>query len=247
MKTKLHTALRQLRTLTGQTQAEFAEMIGASKDTVVSWDVGRNKLSRAFARRIAIATGVDEESLLRGGPLMASGHPAESAPFTAETFARHRSTTWGRSDEAAARHHLAHCADALGLLFRAAARPAEGRDRKQLPALLAAFQQWCEEAATDFGLREGIEAQLMERTFKIGREDTYGSLRRLAKEAPAQAEALGFQDDPSKPDDEKIFIGAEARPDWTPGACMKGEIPGRTVIVRWLGRRPGYGKARKEA
>ena len=36
----------------------------------------------------------------------------------AETFARHRKTFWGRSDETAARQHLEYGADALGLLFR---------------------------------------------------------------------------------------------------------------------------------
>ena len=48
-------------------------------------------------------------------------------PFTAETFAEHRQSYWGRSDEAAARNHYGHCADALQLLFVAAARTGGGK------------------------------------------------------------------------------------------------------------------------
>ena len=66
MKTKLNQTLWELRRILGLTQAEFATMIGASKDTVASWDAGRNRLSLAFARRIAFATGVDEGSLPEG-------------------------------------------------------------------------------------------------------------------------------------------------------------------------------------
>ena len=64
-KTKVNQSLWELRRVLGLTQGEFAAMIGASKDTVASWDAGRNRLSRSFARRIAFATGVDEESLYR--------------------------------------------------------------------------------------------------------------------------------------------------------------------------------------
>ncbi len=51
------------------------------------------------------------------------------------------------------------------------------------------------------------------------------------KEAPAVYEALGFKDDPSKRDDEELFVGREAVPEWTPGRCMRGPIPGRTRIL----------------
>ena len=62
--------MKELRKIIGRTQGEFAAMIGASKDAVASWETGRNKLSRQFARRIAFATGVEEGALVRGsGPL----------------------------------------------------------------------------------------------------------------------------------------------------------------------------------
>ena len=38
MKTTPNETLRELRRMLGQTQGEFAAMIGASKDTVVSWE-----------------------------------------------------------------------------------------------------------------------------------------------------------------------------------------------------------------
>ena len=59
-------AVRALRKIIGLTQAEFAVMIGASKDAVVSWEIGRNELSATFARRIALVTGVDGRTLRLG-------------------------------------------------------------------------------------------------------------------------------------------------------------------------------------
>jgi DNA-binding transcriptional regulator YiaG len=43
---------RALREVLGQTQAAFSATIGASKDTVASWETGRNELSATLARRI---------------------------------------------------------------------------------------------------------------------------------------------------------------------------------------------------
>jgi transcriptional regulator with XRE-family HTH domain len=57
---KPNEALRELRQIIGRTQGEFAAMIGASKDAVASWEIGRNQLSPPFARRIALAMGVEE-------------------------------------------------------------------------------------------------------------------------------------------------------------------------------------------
>ena len=53
-------AVRALRKIIGLTQAEFAVIMGVSKDAVVSWEIGRNELSATYARRIALVTGVDE-------------------------------------------------------------------------------------------------------------------------------------------------------------------------------------------
>jgi DNA-binding XRE family transcriptional regulator len=231
MSTKAGEAIRELRNIIGHTQGEFAVMIGASKDTVASWEVGRNKLSRSFARRIAFATGVEEEALWRGRvPLTAPDPLTSRRPFTAETFAQHRSSNWGRSDEAAARHHLTHCADALRILFLAAARPSRDQDRQQLPALLESFRQWCEQMREDFRLDEGIEAQLEERKFKLGQTRTYGEWRAMHRKSPAAMEAAGFKDNPTKRDDEELFLGSEAVPAWEPGGSLRGPRPARTRL-----------------
>jgi transcriptional regulator with XRE-family HTH domain len=232
MRMKPNQAIRELRKITNQTQGEFAAMIGVSKDAVASWEIGRSNLSRSYARRIAFATGADEAALLRRrSPLTVPGPLGGRQPFTGETFAQHRKSNWGRSDEAAVRHHLKHCVDALRLLFLAAATPAGSRRRQQLPALLESFSQWCEQAREDFHLEKHIETQLQQRKFKIGQTQPYGRWRQWQREAPAVFKAVGFKDDPSKGDNEKLFIGREAVPDWTPGACMKGPIPGRTRLL----------------
>jgi transcriptional regulator with XRE-family HTH domain len=59
---KPNQAIRELRKITGQTQGEFAAMIGAAKDVLASWEIGRSNLSRSLARRIAFAIGADPGS-----------------------------------------------------------------------------------------------------------------------------------------------------------------------------------------
>jgi hypothetical protein len=98
--------------------------------------------------------------------------------------------------------------------------------------LLESFRQWCEQARVDFELEAGLEAQLQQRPFMIGRVQTYRFWRSLQKDSPIRAKAAGFQDDPTRGDDEEVLVAAEAIPAWTPGACMKGPIPGRTRILR---------------
>ena len=228
MKTKANEAIRELRRVIGQTQGEFASMIGASKDTVVSWENGRNKLSAQFARRIRFATGVDEGPLLRGrGPLTCyipfRGHP----PFTPDTFDRHRTTYWGRSDEGAARYHLANCADALGLLLVAASRPQRGRSYR-LPGVLDSFIQWCERTREDFQLGRQIDELLAQRKSKLALNHTYRQWRRRQKEDPAMCRVMGFKDDARKSDSEYLRLETDTLPVWRPGYPMRG---GRTGQV----------------
>jgi len=53
---KPNRAVQELRGRVGPTQGEFAAMIGASKDTAVSWENGRNKLSDG--NHAAVAAGI---------------------------------------------------------------------------------------------------------------------------------------------------------------------------------------------
>ena len=204
-------------------------MIGASKDAVASWEIGRNKLSPAFARRIAFATGVRGEGLLRGrGPLTCYEPFAGRGPFTAGAFARYRKSYWGRSDEEAARQHLRHCADALGLLLLAAARPGGGKVRHRLPGVLDSFLQWCERTREEFKLDGQIQEQLAQRQEKLAVRHTYGEWRRMGREDPAVCRMMGFKDDPRKSDQEELRLEAETVPLWRPGHSMRGpREPGR--------------------
>jgi transcriptional regulator with XRE-family HTH domain len=168
MKTKKGRAIRELRDIINLTQGEFAAIIGASKDTVASWEVGRNKLSRQFARRIALATGVEAEDLMRGRSRLMTYVPmAGRLPLTKETFQQHRQSYWGATDEAAARRHLKNGADALGLILLAAAGGPDGKGAKCLPAVLESFIEWCEQTREDFQLEAAIDQLLAERKGEV--------------------------------------------------------------------------------
>ncbi len=221
MKTKPNEALRELRGILGQTQSEFAAMIGVTRDGVASWELGRSGLSRKFARRIALATGAEETALRKGrGPVttyvLGKGH----VPFTAETFAEHRNSYWGRTDEAAARSHYRNGADALELLFLAAARPSDGKGACRLPAVVDSFVAWCRETAEDFQLETSIRELLAHRKFEQPLTHPYGEWRRMAKEDPTVCRMWGFKDDPKKGEGESLTLVAELAPVWRPGYSM---------------------------
>jgi DNA-binding XRE family transcriptional regulator len=222
MKTKPNQAVRQVRGILDQTQAEFAAMIGVTRDAVVSWELGRNKLSRKFARRIALATGVDEKVLLRGRGPVTVYHPfAKDRLFTVERYREHRQTYWGRTDETAARHHYCNCADALELLLVAAARSGKGKESCQLPAVVDSFVAWCRETTEDFGLDEQILKQLDQRKNTVPLTKSYAEWRRMAKEQPGVCRIWRFQDDPRKSDAESLRLEAEMSPVWKPGYDMR--------------------------
>ena len=222
MKTRPNRAIRELRNIIGRTQGEFAAMIGASKDAVASWETGRNRLSEPFARRMALATGVDAKGLLRGrGPLTCYVPFSGQQPFSKAAFDQYRESYWGRSDEAAARQHLRNCADALGLIFAAAARP-RGKVRHRLPGVVDSFIQWCERAREDFQLGEEIEEQLGQRKAKLVLNHTYRQWRAMQKDDPTMCRMMGFKDDPRKSDSENVRLEAETIPIWRPGHPMRG-------------------------
>ncbi len=222
MKTKTGRAIRELRGIIHLTQGEFAAIIGASKDTVASWEVGRNKLSQSMARRIALATGVDGDDLLAGrSPLRISPTVPERKPYTAEAFAAHRRSYWGETGSAAARKHLSNASDALGLLLHAAASPDKDRPAC-LPAVMQSFIQWCDQTREDFQLDGGIQAQLEERKSRIELNKKYRQWRANEKEDPEMCRTMGFKDNPKKGDDEYLKLSVEIVPVWRPGYSMRG-------------------------
>ncbi|HWW01831.1 MAG TPA: helix-turn-helix transcriptional regulator [Candidatus Acidoferrum sp.] len=222
MKIEPHGGVKALRKIIGRTQAEFAALIGASKDTVVSWETGRNKLSAAFARRIELATGVHGRYLLLGISVPMTGDAlGEPRCYTRKDYEQHRATEWGRSDQEAAQRHLERCVDALELLFRAAAKPGGGKLRGRLPGLMDSFIQWCEGVRKDFKLEREIDEQLEQRRFKAGMTQSYGEWRAMARRDPEALKAVGFKDDRRKRDKDRLRLELELAPDWAPGRSMR--------------------------
>jgi len=221
MKTMTSENIRQLRRILGQTQGEFAVTIGASKDTVASWETGRNRLSAGMARRIALATGADERTLLKpGAGIMTPDLPRR--PFTRAEFERHRKSFWGGNSEQQIRRHVHRCGDALELLFRAAAGRGDNAGESRLVGVLGSFIQWCNETRRDFRLEKGIGAQLGERRAKVELNQSYAQWREMAKTNPALARKFGFRDNRMKGDQEALKRSLETIPVWMPGHNMRG-------------------------
>lgn len=57
--------ITSIRKRLGHTQTEFGKIIGASRDTVASWETGRNPISKKFATRIAFVSGKLPNELAR--------------------------------------------------------------------------------------------------------------------------------------------------------------------------------------
>jgi transcriptional regulator with XRE-family HTH domain len=223
-KKKLKNRIRELRTILGRTQGEFAVMIGASKDAVVSWELGRNALSESFARRIAFATGVEAESLLRSkGPLTCRGYAGHRVPLTKDTYTDRLKRRVGRSDEEIAREHARNCQDALELLLVAGAKAGNIRTRNRLPALVESFAQWCERTREDFQLDKAIEEQLSKQEGKLRLTHPYREWRRMQREDPAVCRVMKFRDDPAKADGESLTLETVVVPIWRPGYPMRGK------------------------
>ena len=214
--------MKELRKVIGITQRELAAMIGASKDTVASWEIGRNRVSAGMARRIALATGVDERSLLKGSRPMLTYHPARR-PFTLEEFERHQKLFWGGSAEESVRRHLPRCTDALELLLRAAAQAGEGGIPARMAGVLDSFIQWCQQTRKDFRLEKEIDAQLEERKATLELNKSYARWREMAKTDPEMARRMGFKDDPKRDGKETLRLSMETVPVWMPGQSMRGE------------------------
>ena len=219
-------AVRALRKIIGLTQAEFAVIIGVSKDAVVSWEIGRNELSATYARRIALVTGVDGR-VLRLGVSVPISQDADAHVYTKEDFERHQRTEWSDTEEAQG-ERLARCQDTLELLFRAAARAGGNPPRQRLPGLMDSFMQWCESARGDFKLGPAIEEQLARRRFRAGMTQEYRDWRAMARGNPEGLKAAGFKDDPSRGDREELRLELELVPGWAPGRSMK---PPRPAIM----------------
>jgi transcriptional regulator with XRE-family HTH domain len=222
MNTKTNTTIRELRRILGLTQGKFAVLIGASKDTIASWETGRNPLSPPLARRIALMTGVDERSLLRPEGGLMTKHEYPPKRYTVEEFKHYRKRFWGQSAEESVRRQWRPCADTLELVFMAAATANAETEPTRLAGVVDSFIQWCQQTREDFGLGPAIEAELAKRKGTLELTHSYGQWREMAKQDPAMARMMSFKDNPKRRNEENLSLKMETVPEWMPGTSMRG-------------------------
>ena len=191
MKKKPNKTVAKLRKLIGKTQEQFAVMLGVSKDTIVSVENGRNRLTPGLASRIHVATGASPSSLLANtGVLMVAdhyGHERGTSEYTKGSFEKWRKDVFGPNpDDPASRKRAAQfffdmMKGRLEVLLMAASRPGlKGKDR--FPAVLQSLEQWINYVYEDFELAKEVEEVLREETaFPVTSNLSVGFLRDAMK------------------------------------------------------------------
>jgi transcriptional regulator with XRE-family HTH domain len=157
MKTKANRAVRYLRETLGQTQAQFASMLGVAKITVTCWETGRNRLEPRVAYKINAATGAEIDDLLE------SKVPVrfyDGSPYSADSLRIWRANCGDYTRAAAAMAKTA--SEDLSALFQAGARPGRLGNKYRLPAIFESFMNWIQDAAKDFDLNPQVDALIKE-------------------------------------------------------------------------------------
>jgi transcriptional regulator with XRE-family HTH domain len=177
MQTEPNRTVTQLRKIIKKTQEQFALMLGVSKDTIVSVENGRNRLTPRLAKRIHIATGALPDSLLENkGNLLARAYELHgpAVPYTKGYFDQWRRISVGSLDDnQATRDRSAErmfdlTKDRIEVLLVAATRSGlSGRDR--FPAVLQSLDEWIDTVYHDFGLAAEVDAVIRERTYEKGK------------------------------------------------------------------------------
>lgn len=155
-------ALRRLRNILGQTQRQFAEMIGVSLQLVKLIEQGRHRVGERLNRKILVATGATlGGSSLRFDSLKGDWKPFKNgavlsakglAPYTIDVFHQHQ-RHFGAGDEGAVEDRLSEMLPELRALLKAAAAKSKKRGVKhRLPGLVLDFYEWIEEAAVRYNL-----------------------------------------------------------------------------------------------
>ena len=211
MKTRKNQAIRKLREILKITQSQMAEMIGASKSAVVSWENGRKKLSARMAQRLLFATGAHPGYLLRGR--LRSFFFGE-APYTRASYEKNLGIKQASSVE----EYLEVGTDSLFLIYKAASMP-KNKDQTRLFPVAESFEQWLEDTANEFGLKPAIQSILKKRTFTDSLTLTYDEWR--TGTTKAIKEQFGFKDDKTKRGTEKLHLEVTVHPVWAPGADMR--------------------------
>jgi transcriptional regulator with XRE-family HTH domain len=146
--------LKALRKCIERSQSEFAAMLGVSRDTIISWENGRNRLTPEKALLIHLSTGARSAELLEGKGKILNEN---GQPYSACDFKRWHETYLDAPDEKKARYFHAQASNTLFLLFMAAAKPGAGKLKSRLPGLWTSFFQWADQVRENFKLKAQIE------------------------------------------------------------------------------------------
>lgn len=154
---KPNVSVKNLRSILGQTQAQFADFIGVSLDLIKSIECGRKPLSPAVAQRIQFSTGARTPGLLAGnGEILDRAHK----PYTRDSYDSWTKILVGESSEEVARGQFDQVKGWIELLFLASAR----HHKNRLPAVWMSLVEWLDHAREDFGLGPEITALLKKRS-----------------------------------------------------------------------------------
>lgn len=202
--------IAELRHFTGTSQARFAAMLGVSKDTIISVENGRNRLSASLARRLRFATGVNNLELLEGtGKLLDyTGNSYTSKSFTKwlAKFPELKGTKAERDTLALA--SLDFLKGWMELIFVAATRSGTG-GLNRFPNVFRSLEEWMVTTCAEFKLGNEIASVLEE----WGQKPKGLTVSVKALRADKQfAKRMGFKDS-------KRYRNSDAIPspyDWLP-------------------------------
>jgi transcriptional regulator with XRE-family HTH domain len=221
MKKEPNKTVAKLRKLIGKTQEQFAVMLGVSKDTIVSVENGRNRLTPGLAYRIHVATGVNQLNLLENTGILMTGdqdtYGRGISEYTRECFEKWRKDVFDAGDDPAGRKKTAqyffdHLKERIEVLLIAATRPGmKGRDR--FPAVMQSLENWINTVYYEFELAKEVDQVLREETFEIA-TDTFnvGFLRASIKEG--NPFKFKFKDSKKYKDSDSVKVNFEYYEKW---------------------------------
>ena len=222
VKTEPNRTITRLRKIIKKTQPQFATMLGVSKDTIVSVENGRNRLTSRLAKRIYIATGALPSSLeANTGEVLAQDHATRGPvmPYTKDYFEHWRKTAMGVTDndpesrDKAAESMFDLTKDRIEVLLVAATRSGF-TDRDRFPAVLQSLDEWIETTYHDFALATEVDAVIRERTYEKGKGSfTVGMVRQcIAAGGPYH---FRFKDSKKLQDSDEVELEYEFYYKWT--------------------------------
>lgn len=222
MRKEPNKTVAKLRGILGKTQEQFAVMLGVSKDTIVSVENGRNRMSPGLAARIHIATGVNKPDLLENTGKLTSGgdepYRGSKTEFTLESFHKWQSKVFGTDHrdpagrKQAAQFFFDQIKGRLEVLLVASTRPGpKGRDR--FPAVIQSLESWLQHVYDEFELANEVDEVLREETtFAVTNRLSIGFLRDAMKQGNPMK--FKFKDSKKYKDTDKIVVEYDQYDHW---------------------------------